>query len=648
MPTDSAQPTALDPQAVMLAKAIRQTESGGNFTVNGKSGEYGAYQYTQGTWDKDAADAGVQVPLHFATPEQQNQVAYTKIKKLKDAGYNVGQIASIWNSGKPDAYIDPTYKGKNSSGAQYDVPAYAKSVATAYQTLKVGGQVAADPENPSSTANTTPVEPAKQMTTAGTDISPENTAKAWKGLTTPVEPTFPANQEGGAGSIIPNIARAFGNIPSDIASTVQGIGSLIPAVANRGILGTEMDMAKGLFDTGKKAVKSAIENPAGAVSDLAALPINHPLLIPSLMMGGGETNLAKGSDLISKVASPVTKAAAAMKPDATKILADQFRKTANKYVGAGETLADAEKVGSNPLEVLSSYGDRTIPQLADGKITAENVREIQDFLHQKIGELSSVKNDAVFLNENKVPFKDFKQYVLDTADAERVKQGWSIHKTQQVQAQLEKYLSTYEKSYETHPLTKEGGLPIHEIDKIKTDETGLSTSYEGKGGDKFEYDAHGVIGAAARNLVETFTDDAPTRELNKLIQSHYDAAKLVDKLIGKAPHGGRFTKAFDKFGGIVSGTIAGTSVGHPFIGMAAGRLSGDVLNSILTNNFISSPLKRLLVRGAGIKDPAALKQMLDYIDKNSPHISELGEQTPPPASLLPTPKPDPSSPTKGI
>lgn len=46
----------------------------------------------------------------------------------------------------------------NKFGVHYDVPAYAKSVATAYQTLKQGGQVQADPNNPSSIANQTTVQ----------------------------------------------------------------------------------------------------------------------------------------------------------------------------------------------------------------------------------------------------------------------------------------------------------------------------------------------------------------------------------------------------------------------------------------------------------------------------------------------------------
>jgi hypothetical protein len=150
----------LDPQVVNLAKAIRQTESGGNFNAKGQSGEYGAYQFTNDTWNGASQKYGINVPLNKATPEQQNAVAYNQIKEWKDKGHNVAEIASMWNAGEgePNAYTGRFSSGKpavgtNKFGAKYSVPDYAYSVANAYQTLKKNGQVNADPNNPSSVAN---------------------------------------------------------------------------------------------------------------------------------------------------------------------------------------------------------------------------------------------------------------------------------------------------------------------------------------------------------------------------------------------------------------------------------------------------------------------------------------------------------------
>lgn len=157
----------LDPQVKALTMAIRQTETGGNYTATGKSGEYGAYQFLPNTWASLSQKyLGGNVPLAQATPAQQNEVAYKQVSDWKNAGYNVGQIASMWNAGPKNynAYMGtfasgaPSVGTNRTSGVKYNAPAYAKSVATAYHTLNAGGQVGADPNNPSSTANATPLQ----------------------------------------------------------------------------------------------------------------------------------------------------------------------------------------------------------------------------------------------------------------------------------------------------------------------------------------------------------------------------------------------------------------------------------------------------------------------------------------------------------
>lgn len=131
--------TQIDPRAVNIAKAIRQQESGGDYTLPGKSGEYGGYQFTEPTWDAYAKEAGVNVPLKQATREQQNEVAVKKINDWITTGKakNVGEVASMWNAGegKPQAYLENNV-GTNKYGVHYDTPAYAKAVAEYYQQYK--------------------------------------------------------------------------------------------------------------------------------------------------------------------------------------------------------------------------------------------------------------------------------------------------------------------------------------------------------------------------------------------------------------------------------------------------------------------------------------------------------------------------------
>lgn len=143
MPPQTSSTGSLDPQVVALAKAVRDEESGGNPSASGKSGEYGAYQYIPGTWAKQSADAGVNVPLQQASLSDQNKVWYTWAKSKKDEGYTPGQIISMQNAGEgePNAYTGTfsngqSSKGTNKEGIAFDVPGYTQKVAKKYQQYK--------------------------------------------------------------------------------------------------------------------------------------------------------------------------------------------------------------------------------------------------------------------------------------------------------------------------------------------------------------------------------------------------------------------------------------------------------------------------------------------------------------------------------
>lgn len=142
-------PEGMDQSAVNLARAIRQQESGGDYNKPGDSGKsYGAYQWNNGdqvlkpgqipaNFKRDAEEVGLNG--NDFSPKNQDMVAYNKIKKLKDAGKNVVQIAAMWNGGDENRY-DPNYITPSGLPSQkagvYDVPTYAKNVNNYYQDLK--------------------------------------------------------------------------------------------------------------------------------------------------------------------------------------------------------------------------------------------------------------------------------------------------------------------------------------------------------------------------------------------------------------------------------------------------------------------------------------------------------------------------------
>ncbi len=154
-------PPQLDPQALNLAKAIRRAETGTStdpYNAKGASGETGAYQFMPDTWKQWSKQYLGQedAPLSI---ENQNRVAYSRIKELKDQGMNPAQIASMWNSGKAEAYKQGL-KGTNAKGVEYDVPAYVQKVSQYYNEVKMGGQAA--PIGNTQTVTTVPRETPEQ------------------------------------------------------------------------------------------------------------------------------------------------------------------------------------------------------------------------------------------------------------------------------------------------------------------------------------------------------------------------------------------------------------------------------------------------------------------------------------------------------
>lgn len=146
----SSAPPSLDPSVVALTKAIGKAESGGKYDVGDNAGDnansYGAYQMTPGFLEEWAPKSGIQYkPGMKLNPAQQDEVAYNAIKTMGTTGdpnhaylgkLNPAQIASAWNTGDPNAYLDPSYGKNNTYGS---TEKYVHEVEKNYNS-ETGGQ----------------------------------------------------------------------------------------------------------------------------------------------------------------------------------------------------------------------------------------------------------------------------------------------------------------------------------------------------------------------------------------------------------------------------------------------------------------------------------------------------------------------------
>lgn len=142
--------TQLDPSIIALTKAIGHQESGGDYNKIGDNGHSkGAYQWNS----KKPLSSPDEIPENFRSyaaevgadgndfsPANQDRVAYKTVEKWGKQGLTPAQIASKWNSGKPDEYktAKPGYNA--AQGIKYDVKAYVDHVSRYYDEFSKQNQ----------------------------------------------------------------------------------------------------------------------------------------------------------------------------------------------------------------------------------------------------------------------------------------------------------------------------------------------------------------------------------------------------------------------------------------------------------------------------------------------------------------------------
>lgn len=374
--------TQLDPSIVAMSKAIGQSESGGNYTARGKSGEFGAYQYTKPTWAVDSKKyLGQDIDIEHATPAQQDEVMYKKIEELGKQGYKPDQIASIHNSGKPE------YEGNvgtNKFGVHYDTPAYVKSVGSAYEKIRSGQSVGIDHSNPSAspdsggysttaslapTTDQTKIENGQPNTeTLGGQIANRiNEASKGAGqLSQGVSGLLSGN--GGASDIGSGALHVVGSVAGMVGDATNKLIEKIPYVKKlEGFIGEK--------------VGNYIRTPDGQqiIKSLQDFSTKNPKLSQGI---GDVFNIA--------TAIPILKAVGVVKDialsGASKALVGVAEKTAIKdfTATAERTIGGRKALQTSPNAVKTLIKERAIPDVVDNKYST---KEAFDNLTQKISHI---------------------------------------------------------------------------------------------------------------------------------------------------------------------------------------------------------------------------------------------------------------------
>jgi hypothetical protein len=518
----------LDPQAVALAQAIRQTESGNDPTAQGKSGEYGAYQWTEPTWQKMSTAAGVNVPLAQATPEQQNEVAYKQIAQWKQQGYNVGQIASMWNAGEgaPNAY-ETGNKGTNAEGVPYDTSTYAENVANAYQTIKDDSQAT----------------PTPQQTDTGSGTPWWDYALLGGGALL-----------AGAGAIAANVFAPEVAIPAETGAAAAAGGA--------GILSS----LTGAAETGA-AIKGGVD-------------------IASGFFGGNSSGGAQPQTPTPTPPAAPAQANESISPEGGVPQAQQIEQSMPQATKASQTIADAQtqalqgtvagrKLAADQVEGIQNNGIMGLNPDVDenGNFDSSNaIKQSQEM----VGNLSEGAS-KVLATEGATG------NIGDVVKAANQDIGNNKMLTPQDQEDAQKHIQEVAASYARKYGDENGNIPLQHLQTMKQQlGHGVKWNVLDTNGKKAAYKS---LSQGARKTIEKNTQhkdfyNHTMKQEQKLINGQ-KVLKLLDKK--KAPKHKSFMKDLAKAGGGYLGLYIGDKIGGPL---------GAVLGDMIGNHIVRASEKR--------------------------------------------------------
>lgn len=566
----------LDPQVMNLAKAIRSTETTGQkdpYSAKGKSGEYGAYQYTKDTWDKDAKQflGNRYVPLERADKLVQNEVAYKKIESLKNQGYNPAQIAAIWNSGQPEW---EGKKGVNKYGVKYDVPKYVDSVTSTYQALK-NGQVPPPSSSPSTVGKeefATPPDNKSFLRKAAEFAFPILEEKERTPLQT-------------VGDIGLSALWFLPGLGPELEAGLRGVGLASKAAKTAGVLG-----AGALTGYGADVTSKLSEGKTGK---------------EALTPGLGTALGAGTAGILSKVGNKFSQKGIveALAKDNNAVFG-QTKKGANE-------LAESFSRNKNPGSFLAEKGIN-LKQMIDPETVAYDTKGQAGKLFSDARNLNEILTETLSRIPKSKPVDEIESVLLSKVPKN------APERTEIVKKEMNLLRQQY------------GDTPsVADLNEWKHREWNL-----GKFDMAVPSDirlTHRMIGNVLKTDVEKLAKEGGLKrvdEFNDLMGSHLDAADLLETLHGTKAKGGRLgnllaERALSTVGGITG--FSGLGPLGAIGGLIAGHYGAKVLAS-LVRFAEGKPIETAILNKIQKEEPEIVRQFVEFARKTPEGLEGLKNQ----------------------
>ena len=478
------------------------------------------------------------------------------------------------------------------------------------------------------------------------------------------ETTYKA-EEGGAGTILPNVARTFGNIPSSAAKITRAVAApvnpldldspmnigrnLVESVKqtkdifkDRGVKQGTKDIAGGFKDVFKKGynvwrdigegiygnlernvlsedsvTKGVGVSAAQATSEVAKLGIEDPLLLPTLV----------GSKNISRLSSPVTRGADTSldavyrqaQQQAGKVQAARMerRVTArekeifdieNQYVKTRKSMDYSKDAHASSRRRIAST-DVLVGSVDDsGKIRT----------NQPGGAVDQYEKMTIEGTEGVVRESLVREGASVKADVLEARLKANIERNPLIKGKAkEAAMRNVEQEVANYGRDTSGNIPLVEVHDAKIATTKIVKDFATPA----EYKTYQkALGNGLKSTVEDFSS-VNVGEINAELSKYYEDLELLASLDGKLVRGGKLGKYFAGTGGAIVGTVAGSIVGGP-----VGAIVGGSVTSMVATKLKGAAMSRTLGKATG------------YVPPPNPVLEAAKVQAKSPRLMLPAPQ----------
>jgi hypothetical protein len=539
-------PQGLDPTAFILTKAIKRSESSGSanpYTVSGDSGtSTGAYQIQDSNWGPWAQQylGDANAPK---TEENQNKLAYSRVKDLLSQGHTQSQVASIWNSGNPDP--NAVGKGHNDKlNVDYDVPGYVNKVKQNYSTIQTELQRGFNP-TPYST-------PDQGQAPVNTPNTPQDTGTQEKSLGQELSGRLSdagqALSDASTGKINPlsGVLQAAGAGAGAIGDVVNKGLELIP-----GVKWLEGELGQGIGALAQTPVGKSV------VSSMQQFSKDHPELSADI---GAGFNIAtaipilKGLGVVKDIA--MSGLGSALEGIASKGISKEILGTAARTVAGRDAVSG---LGDN-LENVVKEGivkPRAIPDIVDGKYDVTEALAKTDALRGDIAtkELQPVLDKLGDTPQGHVPLEGLRQEALAQAKGQ-------LHDTGAVNKMFDRIQTVYGDNPTLADLNKAKQLVSQQVPQKAFDLEGYNANYNVR-----QTLQHGIERAG---ILQGLPDIGA---INGKIRLLYQADDLLRSMSGKPVKVGLFSKLARKGVSVGAGMLANQMGGGVIGGLGAGYMT---------------------------------------------------------------------------